>query len=282
MLSPTLPPFAVRTIGRIDRRPWHSTPGTREGDWMLTAVLAGRGRYLGPDGETAVVAGMLGLVPPQRPGVLASDPDDPYDHWYCRFSGGHAAELAGSILAARSGRRFAACPQVRRIAGDLRAAGERHRRELPARMGRPELILAGILVALDRPDEADDPAMLTADALREHIRRHLDVPTDLVATARRFGVSSRTLTRRCRALTGSSVQRLHEDMRLDWAADLLATTAAPIGEIARRAGYADPAYFSRVFRRRRGLAPLAWRARRAVGPGRTRTEAEPPRGRPGP
>jgi AraC-like DNA-binding protein len=234
---------------------------------MLTAVLAGRGRYLGPDGVTAVGPGMLGLVPPQRPGVLASDPDDPYDHWYCRFSGGHASELAARILAARGGRRFAACSQVRRIAGDLRAAGERHRRDLPTRMGRPELILAGILVALDRPDQAEDPAMLSADGLRDHLRRHLDMPTDLAATARRFGVSLRTLTRRCRMLTGSSVQRLHEDMKLDWAADLLATTAAPIGEVARRVGYTDPAYFSRVFRRRRGLAPLAWRSTQAGASG---------------
>jgi hypothetical protein len=38
-----MPPFIVRTAEVIDRRPNRSSPGTREGDFMLIVVLAGRG-----------------------------------------------------------------------------------------------------------------------------------------------------------------------------------------------------------------------------------------------
>ena len=39
------PPFQVRTAGLVDRWKFHSTPGTRQGDIMLTVFLAGRGIY---------------------------------------------------------------------------------------------------------------------------------------------------------------------------------------------------------------------------------------------
>jgi len=37
------PPFQVRTSGHIAGQPHHSTPGSKQGDEMLTAFLAGRG-----------------------------------------------------------------------------------------------------------------------------------------------------------------------------------------------------------------------------------------------
>ncbi len=253
------PPFAVRTVGMIDRRPWHATPGTRADDWMLTVFLAGRGRYRNRAGTIVVEAGMLGLVPPDDPGILAADPADPYLHWYCRFNGGHARHLAAGILAVRGGIRFAPCTQVRAIAAALRPFGPMHLIDLPVRMGRPELALAGILVGLAEGPADAEPTVLDGDRLREHLQRHVDEPTDLGAIARHFGVSVRTLSRRCRARTGTSVQRLHERMKMDWAAELLAATDAPVAEIARRTGYPDAGYFSRVFRRHHRRAPSAGR-----------------------
>lgn len=52
---------------------------------------------------------------------------------------------------------------------------------------------------------------------------------------------------------------LHE-RRLRHACSLLAETGKSIGEIAQLCGFADPAYFRRIFRRHREMTPGAWRA----------------------
>ncbi|GDY13579.1 hypothetical protein LBMAG53_24570 [Planctomycetota bacterium] len=251
-----IPPFAIRTVGLMDRRPWHSTPGTRVDDWMLTVFLGGRGWYQHHGGTVLVVGGMLGLVPPIQPGILAADPDDPYIHWYCRFNGAHACHLADGILASRGGVRFAQCAQTASIADRLRAVAPIHRTDLPERMGSAEVALAGILVGLSGSEEhRDEGKFFTAESLEDHLRRNLDQPTDLEAIARHFQVSVRTLTRRCSAWTGRSVQRWHEQMKMTWAADLLASTEISVSEVAQRSGYRDPAYFSRVYRRHHGHPP---------------------------
>lgn len=48
-------------------------------------------------------------------------------------------------------------------------------------------------------------------------------------------------------------------IRLDRAKELLATTDLPVAAVARRVGYDDPAYFSRLFTRRVGVAPVHFR-----------------------
>lgn len=256
MSSP--PPFAIRTLGLIDRRPWHATPGTRQGDAMLTLVIAGRGIYRQGGRDVLVEAGMVGLVPPQDPGLLAADPQEPYCHWYCRYGGEYALELTTRILAARGGLRFAAHDGVPALAALLLPHAPLHRATLPTQLGRAELALAAVLVALAGGDPAESPAF-TAQGLQEHLQRNLDQPTDLSAIARHFGVSVRTLGRRCKEWTGLPVQALHQAMKMEWADTLLAGSTAPVAEVARRAGYADPAYFSRVYRQHHGRPPSAAR-----------------------
>jgi AraC family transcriptional regulator of arabinose operon len=48
-------------------------------------------------------------------------------------------------------------------------------------------------------------------------------------------------------------------VRLDAARRLLATTDLPVQAVARQVGYADPLYFSRVFRREVGKSPTGFR-----------------------
>ena len=85
-------------------------------------------------------------------------------------------------------------------------------------------------------------------------RNRLDI--DLVAEA--AGLSRRTLQRRLQA-RGASYAGLVERTRLRLAADWLARTLMPIGEIAALLGYRDGGNFSRAFRRRTGMTPQQYR-----------------------
>jgi len=62
--------------------------------------------------------------------------------------------------------------------------------------------------------------------------------------------------------TGQSFQAYLVEARLLRACQLLRSTRLDVGEVARRAGFRDPAYFSRRFRQSRGCSPTAWRVGR--------------------
>lgn len=92
--------------------------------------------------------------------------------------------------------------------------------------------------------------------LDRHVRQH----RPLAFYAQQLQVTPDHLSRSCRAVAGSSALDLLHDRLLHEARLLLAHTPAGVGQVARELGFADPAYFSRFFARRAGLAPLAWRA----------------------
>jgi AraC family transcriptional activator of pobA len=66
-----------------------------------------------------------------------------------------------------------------------------------------------------------------------------------------------------RATTGRPVSRLIDDRVVREARRNLAYTNMSVTTIAYTLGFADPAYFSRVFTRSLGLSPRAFRVRLA-------------------
>jgi AraC-like DNA-binding protein len=73
------------------------------------------------------------------------------------------------------------------------------------------------------------------------------------------GYSKGHFTALFKAHTGRTPRRFQIDERLERAVDLLRRPDLPVGEVALRTGFEDPLYFSRLFRRRYGLAPGKWR-----------------------
>lgn len=267
-LPPTALPFQVRTAGRISNQPWHSTLGTYHDDVMLTVMLSGRGFYrqLGRDSQP-IAAEMIGIVPPEEPGLLMADPGDPYDHYYCRFNGAHAKKMATEILVAVEGRRFALrSPAMFRAAAEIcrRMGNVSKRVNFEDRMTDADALLAELLVALSHAPKDEDA--LDARTLRNWLLEHLSLPADLDAIAKNFHVSKAHLCRIAKRELGTTIGELFESMKMEWAKVLLRDPNLRIGEIARRTGYEDPYYFSRVFRRRAGHSPRAWRERLAARP----------------
>ncbi|WP_226576718.1 AraC family transcriptional regulator [Acuticoccus sediminis] len=80
---------------------------------------------------------------------------------------------------------------------------------------------------------------------------------DLTMVARRFGLSPRTLQRRLGDERTVFRERL-DAVRTTEAKALLASSV-PITEIAFRLGYANPAHFTRAFRRMAGMPPRTYR-----------------------
>jgi AraC-like DNA-binding protein len=109
------------------------------------------------------------------------------------------------------------------------------------------------------------PASNVVDALRSAITPHLhEFNLNAERAAEICGINKRTLARRLKR-RGTSVSREINSMRHKRASRLLADTNKSVGVVAQDVGYADPAVFTRAFRRWSGMTPSRYRStQRAV------------------
>lgn len=160
-------------------------------------------------------------------------------------------------------------PQVERLAGLLT--------QLLAEFGAPDAAqspVAGWLARSvvwrlaqarlrQRPEESlagRHQALFTRFLLlvEEHFLAHWS----LAQYASRLGLSTARLNRIVRAEAGcSALELVHERLTRE-ACRRLAFIEAPAATLAAELGFADPAYFSRFFKRRTGMTPQKWRQAR--------------------
>ena len=83
----------------------------------------------------------------------------------------------------------------------------------------------------------------------------------VAAMVERSGLPERSFKRRFSKVTGMSPIDYVHTIRLEEAKQLLETTDAPIEAVADNVGYEDASFFRRLFRRKVGLTPAAYRKR---------------------
>ena len=77
--------------------------------------------------------------------------------------------------------------------------------------------------------------------------------------ARRVATSRRQLQRAYAEIGGTTFREHLTRVRMERAAEMLATRALTVREVANRVGYRQPAQFAKAFRRHRGVAPSDYR-----------------------
>ena len=113
-----------------------------------------------------------------------------------------------------------------------------------------------ILLVAARGDRAGAATPIeAADAI---VRADPAAPHTVASLAAAVAMSPSHFAHSYRRHTGRSPMEAVRDERLALAVQLLRTTDLPVAQVASAVGYADPFYFSRVFRRHLGVAPSAY------------------------
>jgi AraC-like DNA-binding protein len=138
--------------------------------------------------------------------------------------------------------------------------------------GRPTLssypaILAVVARLLEPTPPTAAATSPTPPPLVEQVRQRLRTSTDLRAVARASGYARDSLSRKLKQTHGLGLRALRDQERLAAAQQALSDPTLPIAVAGQRAGFEDPNYFARWFRRQTGRTPGAWR----------RTGGAPPR-----
>ncbi len=102
------------------------------------------------------------------------------------------------------------------------------------------------------------PGSFRYQKLLYFIEGHLDEKITLHQAAKHLNISDSSLSHFLRAEHNTSFKELLISKKLDAAEKILRTDpAVTIAEAARQAGFDDPHYFSRLYRKKRGVAPSA-------------------------
>jgi len=124
-------------------------------------------------------------------------------------------------------------------------------------------LLEQILFALVRSQLRDDRGVTpdAMEALRLLLEDDLGEHRPVAELARTVGLSNTHLTRSFKRRYGLPPVQYRRRWSMQQAATLIRSTSLPLAAIAERLGYADAAYFSRVFSSVHGMAPLLYRTR---------------------
>lgn len=139
--------------------------------------------------------------------------------------------------------------------------------------GDGQLPYAGLV---RRQAHADSIVRSAEDWLTDHFSE----PRAVAAVVQACGIPERSLKRRFKAATGSTIIDYAQNLRVEAAKRLLETGESASDDIAAAVGYENPAFFRRLFKRRTGLT--AGQYRRLFHPiataaeGGTPADGEPP------
>lgn len=92
------------------------------------------------------------------------------------------------------------------------------------------------------------------------LRTNLSSEIGLAELARQFGLSPRSFSRRFKMATGIRATEYWQQLRIETAKDLLASSNLSIQEIAYHVGYQDQGHLTRLFKQNLALTPKDYRA----------------------
>jgi len=209
------------------------------------------------------------------PGALPEDNDDSATLLlcgYCRFELG-ASGLSASLFPEFALLRREELAKRAWLAGVLDQLGAEYMSNAPGATLAVSRLTEVLVIELIRMDfgrngqgvllrALTDPAIATAlHALHANPERSWTIE----ALAQRCGLSRAGLAARFRERVGQPMFSYLTGLRVERACTLLAESALPMPEIANRVGYESDVAFVKMFKKRTGITPTAWRKSKRDG-----------------
>jgi AraC family transcriptional regulator of arabinose operon len=235
------------------------------GDWLLLYTVAGAGRIVTDGREFKLGEKQAALFRPDAPQDYATDPAA--DHWLLRWAHFTPKPHWEPWLLWPEIGRGVGCVNLGTESAE-RFAGALNRTLIASRLGgvyAADLALNALEEALiwAHRDLAGDRWLRLDPRIRKAVAHLAADPGRLFSIselAKQCGLSVSRFGHLFKDQVRMTPRRFSEKLRLELAAQLLAHTSMPVAEVAYKAGFEDPLYFSRRFVRTFGRTPMASRS----------------------
>jgi AraC-like DNA-binding protein len=125
-------------------------------------------------------------------------------------------------------------------------------------------IVAMVHSVLAHKEQHDDPTGRLIAKAKFLMRESLEAPQDMQNLARNLPMGYSKFRKEFKRATGQSPHQYHLGLRMDKARELLETTTLNINEVAYQTGFDSVFYFSKIFRKKNGLSPTAFREKKNI------------------
>jgi AraC-like DNA-binding protein len=258
--------LSVNSVGYYEydevASPTHRPKGRR--DYYVSYNLHGNLRVLIGGRERILGEQTVFLYRPNEEQFYCQATEQPISNYWVHFTGYGAEELLSKTGLDVS------CPMTIQKNDRLaelweqlisEALGKRYLYEL-----NMSAILQEILIELSRDGNIanlrdKDPMSLVMHKATEYIHKNLDAQLTVAQIARQVGLSASHFTAVFRRYAGTAPLKYIIDRRMEKASSMLESTDLTLTHIASMAGYQDPLYFSRLYRKRVGCSPSEYRDR---------------------
>lgn len=256
----------ILSAGTYQLHTWPKLPTWRPRgrvDWQLIYVSAGEGHFILDGREVIVPAGNMVLYQPKQEQRYYFLGEDKSQYWFVHFTGRvvknilkhYEIPLDGYVL--HTGLSYAYEDLFKRMRDELVECAWGYEEaltylfrelliEMNRRMHENVMRISGFVQ--DEIDQAKD-----------YFRDHYNEPISIEQYAASRNMSTSWFRKNFTLAVGESPKEYILSLRIRNAQVLLETTDGTIGEIARIVGYDNPLYFSRVFRRAKGVSPQKYR-----------------------
>jgi AraC-like DNA-binding protein/mannose-6-phosphate isomerase-like protein (cupin superfamily) len=231
---------------------------------ILIVCHSGRGWVqIGERGILTVQRDEAVLIPPEAPHRYGADDEEPWSIMWAHFRGRDLREFLGLLGVT------AAAPLIRVPSGAFdrmafQAIYEQFEQgytppNLLASAARLRMVLAEINRLRFRGNVGSHSSEENVQATVEWMQSHLDDHPTLHDLALLAGISAPHYSALFRRRTGFAPVDYFLRLKIQRACQLLDTTEMRVDEIAAALGFADPYYFSRLFKKMMGHSPRAYR-----------------------
>lgn len=253
------------SLGHYRRARDHQMSREQHDDHLLIYCSEGQGELAAQGRTQAVGCGDLIWLPPGMAHAYHADPANPWTiHWvHLRGDGAdwlrHAAGYEDSPVR-HWGLQHTLVSGFAQLL-EARLSGYRFQ---PFLLAASRLRALLCQLPLLRPVR---DAGLDLDGLHAYMRDNLHQRLELPQLAAFCNLSKFHFVNRYRALTGRTPIQHFLHLKIEYACQLLDSSACGIAQVSQAVGYDDSYYFSRLFSKVMGLSPSAYRRRLSQGRG---------------
>ncbi|MFA9379851.1 MAG: helix-turn-helix domain-containing protein, partial [Acetanaerobacterium sp.] len=253
--------LAVYNTGRQQCEPSYTWGPAVRDHYLIHYVALGSGTLRADGRQYDIRAGDAFLVTPGRLVSYTANPHDPWEYLWVGFNGSDAQGLLAltGFCAENPIVHLLDDAKTRCLLGDIYAAQGCAAHQETRMSGYLYLFLAYLMDCAKKPLQEADAARAYAELALRYIEHNYGMHIGVDDIASHVGISRSHLYRVFIRHIALSPNEYVVRFRVSKACELLHGTPLSVAEVAGSVGFDDPLYFSRVFRRIKGVSPRAYR-----------------------
>lgn len=234
-------------------------------DYQLLYVAAGKARFFFNGKEQEVTAGHMVLFQPKQEQHYDYYAKDKPNVYWVHFTGGDVKNILKHYTipmnesAFYCGNSSTYAYLFKEMINELQNCQISYQEQL-------EMYLRQVFLLIQRSREVEKPAISTyiqeeMNFARHYFNEHYNEVINIEKFAQSRGMSVSWFLRNFKQITKQSPMQYILNIRMNNAISLLETTNYNVAEISTIIGYDNPLYFSRIFKKHRGISPSDYRKR---------------------